>query len=202
MRMIAGVYPLPRSDRKIGPIRVLGNDLNLIELELDGGLTAEHGHDHADRVLIDVDTCNSAGEGGQRTIQDPHGIAHSVVDDDLLLFHTHGVDFVFGQGSGIVAGRTDEAGDAADVPDNMPGIITVNHLHQHITGIDLAVIGLADAGFGDLGDGLQRNGDGQDLIVEAAGFHGLLDGGLYSVFITGIGMHYIPSCSICHDLLP
>jgi len=48
----------------------------------------------------------------------------------------------------------------------MPGVVTVNHLHQHVAGVDLAVIGLAGAGLGDLGDGLQRNGDGEDLILQ------------------------------------
>ena len=57
-------------------MRLLGYDLNHVELELNGGLTAEHRHDHADRVLIDIDTCDSAGEGRQRTIQNPDGIAH------------------------------------------------------------------------------------------------------------------------------
>ena len=35
-------------------MRLLGNDLNLIELKLDGGLTAEHGNDHVHRVVITV----------------------------------------------------------------------------------------------------------------------------------------------------
>ena len=84
----------------------------------------------------------------------------------------------------------------------MPGVVTVNHLHQHVAGVDLAVIGLAGAGLGDLGNGLQRNGDGENLILQRAGLHGLLDGGLYSVFITGIGMHNIPFCSLCHNFVP
>ena len=92
-------------------MRLLGNDLNHIELKLDGGLAAKHGNDDVDHVVVDIDAFDGAGEGTQRTIQNPDGIAHSIVDDDFLLFHTHGVDFVFSQGSGIVAGRTDETGE-------------------------------------------------------------------------------------------
>ncbi len=191
--------PLPRSNRKkSGSMRLLGYDLNLIELKLDGGLAAKHGNDHVYRVLIDIDAFDGAGEGAQGAIQDADGITHAVVDDDLLLLHAHCVDLVFGQGSGIIAGRTDEAGDAANIPDNMPGIVAVDHFYQHVTGIDLAVVGLAGTGFGDLGDGFQGDRHGQDHIMQAAGFHSLLDGSLNGVLVTGVGMHYIPLCSFCH----
>ena len=74
-------------------MRLLGNDLDLIELELDRGLAAEHRNDHADRILLDLNVLNGTGEGTQRTIHDPDGIANAVVDNDFLLFYTHGVDF-------------------------------------------------------------------------------------------------------------
>ena len=106
-------------------MRLLGYDLNHIELELDGGLTAKHGNNHVHRVVVDLNTLNSACEGAQRTIQDADGIANSVVNDDLLLFHAHGVDFFFGQGSGVSAGGSDEAGHTANVADDMPGIVAV-----------------------------------------------------------------------------
>ena len=63
-------------------MRLLGNDLNLIEFELDGGLAAKHGDDDADRVLFDLDGLDRAGEGGQGAVQDADGIAHSVGHDD------------------------------------------------------------------------------------------------------------------------
>ena len=75
-------------------MRLLGNDLNLVELKLDGGLAAKHGNDHADLVFVDLDVLDGAGKGGQRAIQDPNGVANGIVDDDLLLLHAHGVDFV------------------------------------------------------------------------------------------------------------
>ena len=43
-------------------MRLLGNDLDLIEFELDRGLTAEHRYDYADRILFGLDIC---------TVKDP-----------------------------------------------------------------------------------------------------------------------------------
>ena len=104
-------------------MRLLGNDLYLIELKLDGGLTAKHGYDHIDRVIFDLNALHGAGEGTKRTIQNADSVAHSVVDDDLLLLYAHGVDLFLGEGSGVVAGSTHEAGHSADIPDHVPGEI-------------------------------------------------------------------------------
>ena len=73
-----GDQPLPRSDRKIDPMRLLGYNLNLIELELDGGFAAKHLDNHADRIVFDVDALHSTGEGTQRAVQNPNGIANRV----------------------------------------------------------------------------------------------------------------------------
>ena len=140
---------------QIGPMRLLGYDLNLVELKLNGGLTAKHRNDDVDRIVVDLDALDGTGEGTEGAIQNTDGITDGVVDDDFLLLYAHGVDLFLGKGSGVVAGSTDEAGHSADVPDNMPGIIAVDHLYQHVAGIDLAVISLADTGLSDLGDGLQ-----------------------------------------------
>ena len=69
------------------------------------------------------------------------GVAHGVVDDDLTLFHAQLQDLFLRQGGGLGA-RADKAGDAADVLDDIPGLVGHDHLHQHIAGEDLAVIGL------------------------------------------------------------
>ena len=50
-------------------MRLLGYDFHLIEFELDGSLTAKHGNNHTDRVLIDLNALNNTGEGSQRTVQ-------------------------------------------------------------------------------------------------------------------------------------
>ena len=197
-----GITPPTFQPEVSDSIRVLGNDFYLIEFELDGSLAAKHGNDHADRIFVDLNAVHTTSEAAQRTIEDADSIANSVVDNDLLLLDTHCVNFFFGQGSGIVAGSAHETSNAADIPDDMPSVIAVDHLDQHIAGVDLTVVSLAHAGFGDLGDGLQGNGDSQDLILQLTRLNGLLDGGLYGVFITGIGMDDIPFCSLCHNLLP
>ena len=199
---LRGFKPLPRSDRKIYPMRLLGDDLNLIEFKLNGGLAAEHGNNHIDRILVDLNALNSAGEGAQGTIEDPDSIAHIVVDDDFLLLNAHGVNFIFCQRNRIIAGRAHEACDTADRFDDMPGVIAVDHFYQNIAGEHLAVVSLADAGLGDFGDGFQRNGNCQNLIVQTTAFNGLFNGGLYSILIAGVGMDNIPSCSICLGSLP
>ena len=50
-------------------MRLLGNDLHLVKLKLDGGLAAKHGHDDADLVLLDVDQIDDANEAGKRTFR-------------------------------------------------------------------------------------------------------------------------------------
>ena len=181
-------------------MRLLGNDLNLIELKLDRGLAAKHGNNHTDRVLFDLNTLNRTGEGTQRTVKDAYGIADFVVDDDLTLLNAHLIDFVIGQGGGVVAGCSNEAGDSADIPDHMPCVITVDHFDQHITGVDLTVVGFADTGLGDFRNSFLRDGNGQNLFLEATAFNGLFNGSFYSVLIAGVGMDYIPLCSISHSL--
>ena len=80
-----GFMPLPRSDRKSDPMRLLGDDLNLIEFKLDGGLAAEHRNNYADRIFVDLHAFHHAGEGAQRTVENLYGIANSVADDNFLL---------------------------------------------------------------------------------------------------------------------
>ena len=84
-------------------MRVLGNDLYLVEFKIDRGLAAKHGNNHADPVFVDLHAVHTAGEAAQRTIEDPDGIANGIVNDDLLLLYAHSVNFFFGQGSGVVA---------------------------------------------------------------------------------------------------
>ena len=86
----------------------------------------------------------------------------------------------------------------SDVLDDVPGVVRVDHLDEHVTGVDLALIGLAGTGLGDLGDGLGGDGDRQDLILKISALHGLLDGSLHRVLISGIGMQNIPLSCLGH----
>ena len=126
-------------------MRLRENDLYLIELKLDRGLASEHGDDHADAVFVNFDLFHNSGEGTERTVEDPHGIANIVVDDDLALFDAHFINLVIGEGNGIITCGAYEAGDSSNAFDRMPGVVTVDHLNKNIAGIELPLIGLADA---------------------------------------------------------
>ena len=79
----------------------VGDCLNLIELQLDGGFAAEHGDGHADFVLFDVEHLDKAVESGQRAIRNADGIADLIADDDLALFNAKLIDFIFRQGRAL-----------------------------------------------------------------------------------------------------
>ena len=56
-------------------MRLLGNDLDHIELKLDGGLAAEHRNDNVDRIVFDLNALHSTGEAAQRTVLDADKVA-------------------------------------------------------------------------------------------------------------------------------
>ena len=76
-------------------------DLNLIQLQLDGRFTAEHGYDDADFVLFDVDQIDDANEAGQRTIRHTYIVALGIGHHDLVLFHAELPHFLFGKRRGL-----------------------------------------------------------------------------------------------------
>ena len=78
--------PLPRSDEAVRQ-KSLVDDLNLIQLQLDGRFPAEHGYDDADFVLFDVDQIDDANEAGQRAIRHTYIVALGIGHHDLVLFH-------------------------------------------------------------------------------------------------------------------
>ena len=81
--------------------------------------------------------------------------------------------------------------------DQMPAVIRKDHLDEHVTGEHLALDVLL-AGVGDLGDGLHRDVDLFYQIRHLAVFRCLHYSGSDCVFITGIGMNYIPFCFFSH----
>ena len=167
-------------------MRLRGCDFYLIELKLDGSLTAKHGNHHADAVFVDLNGFHSTGEGTEGTVENADGVANRVVDNDLALFNAHCVHFFFGEGDGIVTCGADKAGNTAHTADSVPCIVAVYHLNKDITGIQLAVVGFAYARLGDLSNSLHGNGNGQDLILQATALHRLFDGGLDRVFVSGV----------------
>ena len=122
-----------------------------------------------------------------------------VEHDDLALLHAQRRHLVLGQGDSLV-GLAHEASDAADVADQVPSIVRHDHLDEDIAGKYLPLHFLHHAGLGDLGDRLHRDLGLEDHVLHPAVHHGFFDGGLYRVFIAGIGMCHIPLCVISHVL--
>ena len=120
-----------------------------------------------------------------------------VQHDDLALFHAQSGYLVLGQGDRLV-GLAHEARDAANVADQVPGVVGHDHFDENIAGENFALDLLGNAGLGDLRDRLQRDLDLEHHVLHAAVHHGLFDGGLHRVLIAGIGMGYIPLRVISH----
>ena len=174
MRIANGALAPPTFRPLNGPMRLLGYSFHLVQFELDGSFAAKHGYDHIYRIVFDLNGFHSTGEGGQRTVEDAHSVANSIVDNDLTLFNAHLIYFLIGKGKGVISGCAYKAGYTAYTADHVPGLIAVDHLDKQIAGIKLALISLAYAGLGDLGDGLHRNGERLDLILQIVFFDDLL----------------------------
>ena len=101
--------PLPPFRPETGTMRLRGCDFYLIELKLDGSLASEHGDDHADAVLFDLNCFHDTGEGTEGTIEDADTVANIVIDNDLFFLDTHCVDFIISQGNGVITGRANKA---------------------------------------------------------------------------------------------
>ena len=106
---LAGTKPLPRCG---GLPNLLADELDLIELQLYGRFASEHGYDHANLVLFDVEHIDDADEAGQRAVADLDIVALGIGDHDLVLFHAKLLDLFVGQRGGLGAGA-DKAGHAA-----------------------------------------------------------------------------------------
>ena len=179
----------------------VGGELHLIELQIDRRFAAEHGNGDAHPVLFDVQLLDDAAEARQRAVHDADRVADLVANDDLALFDAELNDLILRQGGGLGAAGCDKPGDAADVLDDIPGVVRHDHLHQHIAGEDLAVIGLRTL-FRDFGHGFHGDGDLLDDVLQLTGLDRFFNGRHNGIFITGIGMHNIPFCCFCHTACP
>ena len=66
-----------------------------------------------------------------------HVVSRSVIHFNGPHIDAQRLDLLIGQRDGFAC-RADEAGNAADVPHDIPGIIGQNHFDQNITGKDFA----------------------------------------------------------------
>src|ERR1700676_1637153 len=62
---------------------VLSEPLDLEQVELNRGLTAEHVHEHLELALLDIDLGHLAMEVGERSIDDANVLSDLVLDVDL-----------------------------------------------------------------------------------------------------------------------
>src|SRR5699024_1425141 len=153
------------------------------------------GDNDANLVLVHVEHVHHADKAGEGAVVDFHIVAHVVVDHDLVLFHAQLGNLLLGEGGGFGTGAH-EAGGAADVLDDVPGLVGHDHLHQHIAGEHLAVIGFRTL-VGDFGDGFHGNGDNVNEIFEMPRFHRFFNGGLDGILVAGVCVNHIPFCCFC-----
>ena len=152
--------------------------------------------------LLCVDLFDRAEEGRKRTVGDLDLIADIVAHDDLSPFHAERQDFLFRQRNGFIVRRADKAGHTANVADQMPGVVRHDHLDEHVAREDLAFDFLRLARVGHFRDGLQRDLDVEDHVLQMTVGDELLDGRLDCVFIAGVSMRDIPLSIISHDCSP
>src|SRR5690606_30883316 len=152
------------------------NDLG--EVELDGGLAPEDGHEHLQLAALGVDLGDHAGEVGEGASGDLDHVTD--VEGDAYLGRLarardpdageHALLLLGGEGHG--AGRgADEAGDAGRVAHDLPGLVGLVgvvaqvHLHEDVAGEQLAggLFLLAPA------HALDRDVGGHHHLVDAVG---------------------------------
>ena len=78
------------------------NYFDLIKLQINRSLSAEHGNHNADSVLIGLKLVHDAAEADQRPVGDTHGIAELIAQDDLLMLDTQVIDFLLRQENGTL----------------------------------------------------------------------------------------------------
>src|SRR5919108_3487259 len=96
--------------------------LDLQEVELDGRLAAEDGHEHLDLVALRVDLVDGTDELRERAVLDAHALALRVLDLELRRLDPHLLEDLLDLG--LVERRravahADEARDARRVADDV-----------------------------------------------------------------------------------
>ena len=137
---------------------------NLSEFELHGYILAHHGHQYPDIVFLGVERLHRADEAVQIPGGDSDGIADLEVDLHLAGVYAEPGHLLIGEGNGL-GPRSDEAGDAADVADHVPGIVGHDHFDQDIAREELA-LDLPLFVILDLDDSFGGDPDLLDQIVE------------------------------------
>ena len=164
------------------------------EVEFDGGFAAEDGDEDPDFALAFVQVVYRAQEIGERSFDDFDGFADGkggfVFGSGLGHKFHDGVDFGFGQGSGLLT-DADKAGYPLCGTDCQPGIVVDDHFDQHVAGEELFFDGffLAVMNFD-----LVLGGDQQlkHLVFQIHGFDPGGEGEGDFVFVAGVGVDNVP----------
>src|SRR4051812_40739905 len=165
----------------------LSDLLDLSELELHRSGAPEDGDHDLEGLAVFVHFIHDAGEVGERAFGDLDRLVLLELHAQLRLVFADvdavhdGVHFFFRQRRGIVAGA-DEAGDARRGLHHVPHVIAFAtrteageiHLDQDVSRQERALDGVLLA-VADLGDGLGRNDDAADLVLQSEGGHARLE---------------------------
>ena len=109
------------------------------------------------RFFFDVDFFHRADKAVERAVDDMDGIPDIIGKLDLVLFDAEPGDLFVGQRDRL-GRRADKPGAAADVPDNVPGIVRQHHFDEDIAGENLAFY-LTAFVILDFGYGFRRDAD-------------------------------------------
>src|ERR1700676_3307741 len=147
---------------------VLSEPLDLEQVELNRGLTAEHVHEHLELALLDIDLGHLAMEVGERSIDDANVLSDLVLDVDLrrrlgLHLLLNPADLVLLQRYRLVF-RADKGGDPGGVADDVPGLVGHHHVDQDVAR-ENPLAHLAALTILDLHDLFGGDEDIKDLVV-------------------------------------
>src|SRR5207302_10715346 len=171
---------------------------DLREVQLHRRLPAEDRHQHPHLLLLGQNLVDETAEIHERTGVDPNRGALLVGNPELrgliAQLSQDGLDLAVLEGQRLAAGPH-KSSDPGRVPDDVPGVVVHDHLHEHVAGEDLF---LRDAALAvlDLDLVLGGNEDPEDLVLHRHGRHAALQVGANLVRIPGIGMADIPGPAV------
>src|SRR5918999_1952854 len=178
LRLPAGI-PRPRLD--------LGH---LVEAQLDRGLPVEDVDHHSELGLVHVYVADRSVEVGERAGDDPDHVTLLELEAEgrflgLLLLHRQDLLHLPTRQRGrlLPGAAGHEPGDPGGVPDDVPRVVVVDHLHQEVAREPLLLDDLLLPAL-DLHDVLHGDVDVEDLVLHLHGVDPGLQVRLHLVLVT------------------
>src|SRR5262245_2341189 len=175
---------------------------DVAELELYRRLATEDVHEHLELRAVNVDLADHTVEVGEGAGDDPHLLAHLVLEAraDLLLrrralfLHAGAEDVLHlaARERGRLRAASNESCDAGRVAHDVPRVVVEVHAHQQVTGEDL----LLDDDLApvlELDDVLHRDDDLEDAVLDRHRTDAARQVRLHLVLVSGIRVHDIPT---------